>query len=426
MQDSDKRQQRLVTCAKCYRQVLFENIGKHQRKSARCHGAGVRKTPDLLLPARRDKFKVGLQLPNPPPAAQPLTQHSTLSFWHVNQSYWGDDGPSDLGYMEMDEVSLEDFLEQTSGDWPTQLLKSCCSSHIWDGEVLGYRAWQRDFLSPLRITPVLSTLRRIPRPAQEIQRFKELAQRSLKELRARLSQTSPVSSPSSESTPSYSDRATHYFAEYDKQVQKAAKDANVSQLAVLEYVQDCMLSEENATKLLKLLSRPDFDAKAVSFLNWKQFLTHCRKITPDLLKMSETPVTIPGKDGTPVTLTYPDGRPIILYHRNVFNTALLMARDSHFSKHLVTQPTPQFRALPDGKGKVRVYNSLSSGLLFQEMCRTAPPQHTVIAPILYSDASTRLSRLQAWPIYSKIELLVILISVDLSVGSTTENLVCLL
>lgn len=377
---------RVVTCMGCHASCLASVVSRHQHKRSGCCGKGV--FPLVERPAGQAKVVGGgwinyrSSLASKRPQVDPQPDYGAEYF------------EGDKDEMSWDQ---EDAKDQEAS-WPSSLLLASGPPYVWSGSVPSYRT-----LQPHLEQDLPSCLTKTPRPAYEAQEFNRLAHEAQKDLAARrslLTMPPRQGSPGCDTPPLSPD--LDFFKEHDQQVQAAATkmDANPSMLSIVDFIQESNISEKDADRLLKILASADFEAKDVGFSSWRTLKRAYDDIIPTLLKVRSEVVVIPDKDGQPVELRHKDGTRIMFYYHNIWERALLMYREPRFAQHLILQPQPQYRTLHCGR-RVRVYNTFSSGLLFQEMVRMVPPKHVVVSPIIYSDEATRFTKCSAYPIYCK-------------------------
>lgn len=377
--ESGHTQQTIVSCMGCHASCLRAAICKHQHRHSKCHGKGfftvTMRTPDTAK-------VVGGGWHNPKQAPKSKSQPPALPMY--GEGYW--EGDHDV--MAWDQDDAQDQEER----WPSKLLLASGPPYTWSGSVHGYRTMQPEAAKRLP-----SGLKKTERPAQDSALFNQLAREAHEDLacRAKILRDESIADAGPHLSPD-----EDFFKAHDQQVEQASKQlrANPSMLAIVDFIQDCHIVEADADRLLKILASPDFKAASVGFSSWNELKRCYDSIMPTLFKVKSDIVVIPDKDGRPVELRRRDGTPVMFYYHNLWERALLMYRDPRLAKHLILQPQPQHRTLPCGR-VVRVYNTISSGLLFQEMLRMVPPQHVVVAPILYSDEATRLTKCSAYPMY---------------------------
>ena len=170
---------------------------------------------------------------------------------------------------------------------------------------------------------------------------------------------------------------------------------NPSRQAIFSLLTDSRMRQDVGERILRILADPDFDAKDVGWTSLLHMRREVDRLMPDFAGTHEVPLCIPGNHGQSVRLRYKDNKPVTFAYNGLWGLGIDMFREAEYASSTVLRPQPEFNDVTGA----REYGTFAGGLLFQEMCRTAPPDHIVLAMMLASDEATFMSRMSAYPVY---------------------------
>lgn len=305
---------------------------------------------------------------------------------------WQEDMPDDMPLPE-DVPPLPDAPEggcppdsshNPSTAWPTELLCLSGSRHVFQ-----QRGGRGTGPGPDRS----ATGNRAGEHRVAVQRLNAEQEERLQALMADLPR--PVHAPATDEDAHLTDIGWRH----DKGLKEAAAALNLagnpSRQAIFSLVTDSKVRPDVSERILRILADPDFEPERVGWPNLAALRKDVDQAMPDFVGTHDVPVIIPGNKGQPVHLRYLDKAPVILSYHNLWETGVDMFGEAEYAASTSLHPQVD---LNDSTG-VREYSSFAGGLLFQEMYRTAPSGHTVLALMLASDEANFLSRMTAYPVY---------------------------
>lgn len=365
---------------KCNQLFLsWHTLRCHQRKGSQCSGYGA--LSSKLSEIRASKHIVGGGLPST--AMPKIPPHLRRRSGILPRPNYAPDTNLDHDCLPPDEadddIEMGEAMEPAAGEWPPLILRA--------GPPYTFHGFSSRSADDPQATRSAITFSSRFTP-EETQMFSAL-KGGLAVPHTQLDASKPMP------------HKRNYLEAHYQQVKKARKKVghNSSQRALFRWISEARLSHAVADDLLKLIGHSGFHSASVGVSSMAELQALCSDSMPDLVGTHAAQIQIAGSNGRLVPLRFENGQTATFHFHNMWEQALLLFSDPAFKDKIYTKPHIQHRVCGNGS-TVRMYNTFASGLLYQAMCESAPPNHLVLAPCLYSDESSMpFPNMTAYPIY---------------------------